>query len=105
MSNICSKPEVWSTGEGEILYFVNIYEEDWELKVELDSEWNIKTNINRLINKIVDYEKKWKIISVDHDLYSRLNSWINIVTLEIREEVQERLENLYINSEKNKINA
>ena len=76
-------------------YKINIYENDWKLFVELDSSWKIKTNINWLINKVLEYEEKWNVCEIDHDLYFRINSWINIITWEIAQNTQDILEKLY----------
>lgn len=93
MSKFWIAPDKWSHGQN--LYKINIYKKDWKLFVELDDEWNIKTNINRLICEIVNYNKDWKVLEIDHDLYSRLNNWIDFIRWEISESTQEILEELY----------
>jgi len=98
MSKISKIPETWIYRE--ILYKINIYKENWKLKVELDSEWNIKTNINRLIDKIIDYDKEWKVIKIDHDLYHRINNWIDSLTNVIEEDIKLILNNLYYRNKK-----
>jgi len=93
MSKISDKPKLWNNKE--VLFSINIYEADWILKIELDWEWNIKTNINWLIDKIIKYSKEWKIIKIEHDLYSRLNNWIFSIRWDIKDEVVEIIKKLY----------
>jgi len=75
MSVVSKMPELWTNNE--VLYKVNIYKRDWELYVEIDNYWNAKTNVNRLINNIVIFEKEGQVISCDHDLYNRINMAID----------------------------
>jgi len=79
-----------------IQHKVNIFNRNGELKVELDN-WKIKTDTVWLTKKNIDFKPYLdsKIVKVDHDMYSRLNSWINDFTWEVSKKTYKVLEWLY----------
>lgn len=80
-----------------ILYSINIYNRNWELKVEIDEKWDIKTNMHGLINNIVNFKRYLdsKEVKVEHDIYSRLNVWLNNTCLKTKKDCYKILEKLY----------
>ena len=93
MSIISKRPELWSNNE--VLYKINIYEKNWELRIELDKNWNIKTNINSLVSRVISYKEEWKVVEVDHDLYCRINDWINPLNWVIKDNILQILKWIY----------